>query len=359
MTEPMFFKPGSGLSVSEIVALTAAVPRDGAKLDRRVSDVAALDRAGPGDLVFFDKVKLAADLAETQAGVCLTTERLAAQVPAHITVLRCADPYHAFIAVARTLFPDSMRPSSLFEGNGVSAGAFVHPSARIEPAVTIDPGAVVGPRAEIGSGTVIAAGATIGPDVRIGRDCNIGTGASIAHSLIGDRVIIHSGTAIGSDGFGYRPSKKGHQKIPQLGRVIIQDDVEIGTNSTIDRGGIRDTVIGEGSKIDNLVHIGHNVLIGRHCLLAGQVGISGSVTIGDFAVFGGKVGVSDNLTIGEGAAFAGGTIVLTDVPATERWGGYPAIPVREWMRGVVLLRRLVRRDRSAQSKDSMPDGDKE
>ena len=355
----MFFKPSPGLTVSEIVALTGAEPCDGAKLDRRIADVAPLDSAGPDDLVFFDKMRFAADLAESQAGVCLTTQRLAAQVPAHITALRCAEPYLAFIIVARSLFPDSMRPSSLFEAAGIAPGAFVHPSARTETAVTIDPGVVIGPRAEIGSGTVIAAGARIGPGVRIGRDCNIGAGASIVHSLIGDRVIIHSGAGIGGDGFGYRPGKHGHQKVPQLGRVIVQDDVEIGTNSTIDRGGLRDTVIGEGSKIDNLVHIGHNVTIGRHCLLAGQVGISGSVTIGDFVSFGGQVGVADNLTIGEGAAVAGASSVYTDVPAGERWGGSPAMPVREWMRGSVLLRRLIRGDQSAQSRDSMPGGDKE
>jgi UDP-3-O-[3-hydroxymyristoyl] glucosamine N-acyltransferase len=359
MTEPMFFKRSPGLTIGEIVALTGAVPRAGAQLDRRITDIAPLDRAGPDDLIFFDKVKFAAELAETQADVCMTTQRLAARVPPNITVLQCDEPYRAFIAVARSLFPGSMQPSSLFEADGVAAGAHVHPSARVENGVTIDPGAVIGPRAAIGARTVIAAGAVIGPDVRIGRDCTVGAGAAITQALIGDRVIIHSGVRIGQDGYGYVAGPNGQQKIPQLGRVIIQDDVEIGTNTTIDRGSIRDTVIGEGSKIDNLVQIGHNVLIGRHCLLAGQVGISGSVTIGDYAVLGGKVGIADHITIGEGAVFAAGSGVITDVAAGQRWGGYPAMPAREWMRGFVLLRRLIGRDRSVQSKDAMPDGDKE
>jgi UDP-3-O-[3-hydroxymyristoyl] glucosamine N-acyltransferase len=195
--------------------------------------------------------------------------------------------------------------------------------------------------------------------VRIGRDCTIGAGAAIVHALIGDRVIIHSGARIGQDGYGYLQGQSGQEKIPQTGRVIIQDNVEVGTNTTIDRGSVRDTVIGEGSKIDNLVQIGHNVLIGRHCILAGQVGIAGSVTIGDYAVLGGQVGIADHLTIGEGAVFAAGSGVITDVGAGERWGGYPASPIREWMRGLLLLRRLMRREQPGQSKDSRPDGDKE
>jgi UDP-3-O-[3-hydroxymyristoyl] glucosamine N-acyltransferase len=186
----------------------------------------------------------------------------------------------------------------------------------------------------------------------VGRDSVIGAGATIAHALIGDRVIVHSGVRIGQDGYGYVLGPKGHEKIPQTRRVIIQDDVEIGANTTIDRGATRDTTIGEGSKIDNLVQIGHNVLIGRHCILAGQVGISGSVTIGDYAVLGGKVGVADHVTIGEGANLAGGSGVISDVPAGERWGGYPAEPGRDWMRGVWQLRRLIRRN-------AAPDGDKE
>lgn len=359
MTEPIFFKRSAGLTVSEIVGLTGAVPRDGGRLDRRITDVAPLDRAGPNDLIFFDKMKFAAELAATQADVCLTSERLAAHVPSNITVLHCAEPYRAFIAVARSLFPDSMRPSSLFEAAGVASGAHVHPSARIENGVTIDPGAVIGPRVEIGAGTIIAAGATIAPDVRIGRDCTIGAGAAITHALIGDRVIVHSGARIGQDGYGYVSGPKGQQKIPQLGRVIIQDDVEIGTNTTIDRGSIRDTVIGEGCKIDNLVQIGHNVILGRHCILAGQAGVSGSATVGDYAVLGGKVGIADHLAVGEGAVIAGASGVTANVPAGERWGGYPATPVREWMRGFVLLRRLVRREQSAKSRGAMPDGDKE
>jgi UDP-3-O-[3-hydroxymyristoyl] glucosamine N-acyltransferase len=342
MAEPMFFKHTAGLTVGDIVNLTGAVPRGDAPSDRRIANVSSPDRAGPRDLIFVDKPKFAEALELSQADVCLTSERLSAKVPARMTALLCAEPYRAFLQVARVLFPDAMRPSSLFEGSGASPGAHVHPTARLEDGVTIDPGAVIGPRVEIGARSIIAAGAAIGPGVRIGRDCAIGAGAAVMHALVGDRVVIHSGARIGQDGYGFMRSRNGLEKIPQLGRVIIQDDVEIGTNTTIDRGGIRDTVIGEGSKIDNLVQIGHNVAIGRYCILAGHVGVSGSVTIGDYAMLGGKAGIADHVTIGEGASVSAGSGVMHDIGPGERWGGYPASTAREWMRGVALLRRLLR-----------------
>ncbi len=197
-------------------------------------------------------------------------------------MLRTAQPFRDFVVVSRKLFPDALRPRSLFDAEGVAPGAIVHPTAEIEDGVIIDPGAVIGPRAAIGSGTVIGATAVIGPDVQIGRDCSVGPGASIMHALIGDNVILHGGCRIGQDGFRYHPTAKGHVKVPQLGRVIIQDNVEIGANTAIDRGGIGDTVIGEGTKIDNLVQIGHNCMIGRHCIIAAECGLSGSVVLGDY-----------------------------------------------------------------------------
>ena len=175
----------------------------------------------------------------------------------------------------------------MFGAVGVAPGAIVHPTARLEENVTVDPTALVGPSAEIGAGTVICASAVIGPSVRIGRDCAIGAGVTVQHALVGNRVILHAGARIGQDGFGFAMGPGGHLKVPQIGRVIIQDDVEIGANTTIDRGHNRDTVVGEGTKIDNLVMIGHNVVIGRHCIIVGQVGISGSTTLQDYVVAGG------------------------------------------------------------------------
>jgi UDP-3-O-[3-hydroxymyristoyl] glucosamine N-acyltransferase len=342
MTEPLFFKRPQGMTAGEIAVLVGAEPQAGAQLDRRITNIAPLDRAGPTDLVFIDSAKLLDALATTRAGTCLTQQRFADRVPAGVTVLVAAQPYRAFVTAARALFPQALRPSSLATSAGVDAAATVDATARLEQSVSIDMGARIGPRAEIGSGTLIGANAVIGPEVRIGRNCAIGAGATVFHALIGDRVIVHPGVRIGQDGFGYVPGKGGHLKVPQVGRVIVQDDVEIGAGTTIDRGASRDTVIGEGTKIDNLVQIGHNVSIGRHCLIAGQAGISGSCTLGDYVMLGGQVGLADHLTIGEGAQLAAASGVMHDVPPGEQWMGTPAKPVRSFMREFIMLGRLTR-----------------
>ncbi len=352
MTEPLFFKPIRSLTVGDIARLTGAEPREGTPLDRPVNNIAALDRAGPNDLTFLDNPNYLDQLASTRAGVCLTSARFEKHVPSHTAALRSREPYRAFVAVIRELFAEALRPSSLFDAKGVTPGSFVHASARLENGVTVDPGAVIGPHAEIGAGTAIGPNAVIGPQVRVGRDCAIGAGATILHALIGDRVIIHPGCHIGQDGFGFVMGSGAHVKVPQVGRVIIQDDVEIGAGTAIDRGAIRDTVIGEGTKIDNLVQIGHNVEIGRHCVLVAQTGISGSVTLEDFVVLGARVGVNNHVRIGEGAQIAGTSIVNGDVPAGARWGGTPAKPGKQWFREMLILERLAaRQDKSGSAQD--------
>jgi len=342
MSEPVFFQATSGLTAQEIVTLTGASLASGAPGERRINGIAPLDRAGPSDLSFLQSPKHEAQFAATHAGICLATPRFGERAPSHTVVLVTAAPYDAFLTVARKLYPQALRPSSLFEASGIAVGALVHPSARLENGVIIDPSAVIGPRAEIGAGTVVAATAVIGPDVRIGRDCAIGAGATISHALIGDRVIVYPGARIGQDGFGHVPSRSGNQKIPQIGRVIVQDDVEIGANSTVDRGAIRDTVIGQGTKIDNLVQIAHNVEIGRHCLLAAQTGISGSSIVGDYVMMGGQVGIADNVKIGDGAMVGASSGVGRNIPPGGRFFGTPAEPVEGFMKGLKAMRRLAR-----------------
>jgi UDP-3-O-[3-hydroxymyristoyl] glucosamine N-acyltransferase len=342
MTEPLFAPEPSPISIAEIAALTGALPQGEAQTGFLIAGVAPLERAGPRDLVFVDNSKFLPQLATTRAGACLITERLEADAPPHVVLLRTKEPYRAFVTVARKLFATTLRPTTTFGVSGIASGAIVHPAARLESGVTVDPGAVIGPQAEIGSGTVIGAGAVIGPAVRIGRDSSIGAGASITHTIIGDRVIVHPGCRIGQDGFGYIMGAGGHLKVPQIRRVIIQDDVEIGAGTCVDRGAFRDTVIGEGTKIDNMVQIAHNVSIGRHCVIVAQCGIAGSAILEDFVVLGGCTSVIDHAVIGEGAQLAARSGVHTDVPAGARWGGAPVRPLKQWFREIVTLERLAR-----------------
>ncbi len=353
MSEPVFFHRAVAPSLRDIVAWTGAEPRgaDEAALDRPISGVAALDRAGPGDLVFLDNPKYAAALPSTRAGACLLAPRFADRAPAHVVALVTPEPYRAFAVVATRLYPAAARPGSVFGATGVSPNASVHPEARLEAGVIVDPGAVVGPRAEIGAGTVIGANAVIGPDVRIGRDCSIGPNASVLHALLGDRVILHPGVRVGQDGFGFAMGARGHLKVPQTGRVVIQDDVEIGANSTVDRGANRDTVIGEGAKIDNQVQIGHNVVIGRHCVLVAQVGVSGSCEIDDFVAIGGQAGIAGHLRIGAGAQIGATSGVMNDIPAGQTWIGAPAQPIKDFWREVAAIRKLAPRPGAAKPKE--------
>ena len=340
MSEPVFLRDTRGLSLDEIVALTGASAPEGTARARHIVNVAPLDRASPSDIAFYDAKKFSGAAGRTHAGICLTSAALAKELPSRVTVLVVREPFRAFVQVARALFPHSLRPSSLAKA-GVVAGAYVDASARLENGVTVEPGAVIGPRAEIGSGSIVGAACVIGADVRIGRDCSVSAGAVLSNTLIGDRVIIHPGCKIGQDGFGFVMGA-GHLKVPQVGRVIIQDDVEIGANTTIDRGGLRDTVIGEGTKIDNLVQIGHNVSIGRHCIVVAHTGISGSSTLEDYVVLGARVGIGNDVTVGEGAQVAAICNVFGNVPPGARWGGTPGRPIKQWFREIAAIERLAR-----------------
>jgi UDP-3-O-[3-hydroxymyristoyl] glucosamine N-acyltransferase len=353
MSDPVFFRRACEPTLADVAAWTGARAAPGADLTATIRGVAPVDQASSGDLVFIDNPKYAGALAGTRAAACLVPARYADRVPAATVALVCEDSYRAFALVVGKMYPEAARPRSLFGATGVSPGASIHPEARLESGVVIDPGVVVGPRAELGEGTIVGANTVIGPDVRIGRDCSIGPNATIMHALIGNRVILHPGVRIGQDGFGFALGARGHTKIPQVGRVVIQDDVEIGAGTTIDRGANRDTTIGEGTKIDNLVQIGHNVVVGRHCVIVAQAGISGSCTLGDFVAIGGQAGLTGHLSIGSGAQIAASAGVMNDVPAGQRWVGAPAQAQREFFREVATIRQLVRRE--AKGRKPSPD----
>jgi UDP-3-O-[3-hydroxymyristoyl] glucosamine N-acyltransferase len=236
-------------------------------------------------------------------------------------------------------YPEALGPHVARGGSDVE----IDPTAEFEDGAVVEPGVIVGPEARIGRGTRLAAGAVVGYRVAIGRDCYVGPLATVAHALIGDRVILHSGVRIGQDGFGFAMSGQGHLKVPQIGRVVIQNDVEIGANTAIDRGALKDTVIGEGTKIDNLVQIGHNVVVGRHCVIVAHTGISGSTELGDFVVMGGQSGTVGHIKIGSGAQVAGAAHPTKDVAPGARVGGTPARSLTQWGRELAILGRLARR----------------
>jgi UDP-3-O-[3-hydroxymyristoyl] glucosamine N-acyltransferase len=339
MEHPGFFQRAGPFALGTVAEAVGAKPAEGSNPGIAIKDVRPLDSAGPGDLSFLDNPKYLPLFAKTAASACLVAPKFAGHVPASTAGLITPEPYRAFARALLLFYPDAGKPKAALSGDAPA----IHPSATLEKGAIVEPGAVIGPEARIGRGTTIAAGSVIGFRVHVGRDCYIGPNASVTHALIGNRVTLHAGVAVGQDGFGFAMGKTGHLKVPQIGRVIIQDGVEIGANTTIDRGALRDTVIGEGSKIDNLVQIGHNVVIGRHCVIVAQTGISGSAELGDFVVLGGQVGVVGHVKIGAGAQIAASSNVRGDVPPGVRWGGTPAKPVRLWFRELTLLQKLAER----------------
>lgn len=341
MADLRFFRKEGPFSLSELASRIEAEVAGGADPSLSIDDVAPLDVAGSGEVSFLDNPKYVPAFEKTNAAACIIARKFENQAPKGISLLLSDQPYRSYALAAQAFYPDSVRSTDTFgEPNSICDGAHVHRTAEIADGATIEPGAVVSANVQIGTGTVIASGAVIAKNVTIGRNSYIGPTASVAFAHIGDRVIIHAGVRIGQDGFGFAMGLPTHEKIPQLGRVIVQDDVEIGANTTIDRGSGPDTMIGAGTKIDNLVQIGHNVLIGQGCVIVAQSGISGSSEIGDYVALGARAGLIGHIKIGDGAQIAGRSSVIHDVPPGARWGGTPAKPVREWQREVIAVQRL-------------------
>ncbi|HEX5279338.1 MAG TPA: UDP-3-O-(3-hydroxymyristoyl)glucosamine N-acyltransferase [Micropepsaceae bacterium] len=335
MADPRFYDNRGPFRLSEICR-AAQIEADSANQDDSVHDVAALDCAGLLHLTFREQRK-APGPRPTNAGWCIIGLGEGAPETSRTVLLRAKSAQSSFAAVAQMFYPEC---ESAFSAQDVP----VHPSAKIGAGVILSPGVVIGAHAEIGDGTRIGPNATVGRGVAIGRGCEIGAQTVLGFAYVGDEVVIQPGAVIGASGFGFSAGPRGHVKIPQLGRVILQDRVDIGANSTIDRAALGDTVIGEGTKIDNLVQIGHNARVGRHCLIAGQAGLSGSVTLGDFVVMGGKAAVADHLTVGDRARLAGFAGVAHDLEGGRDYGGVPARPIREWHRQTAYLSRITRGD---------------
>jgi len=334
--DPRFFLRAGPFSAAQVAAAAGAVLAEGAD-DRLLSGVAPLQTAQAGHVSFLHNIKYAEELDRTQAGAVIVSEALRPRVPAGVLALVADDPHLAWAKTAMLFHPAP--PAT----PGIHPTAVIATSASVDASAEIGPYAVIGEAAVIGAGCVIGPSAVIGAGVVMGTACRVGALASISHALLGDRVYVYAGARIGQEGFGFAITAQGFVTVPQLGRVILEDDVEIGANSTVDRGAARDTLVQAGARIDNLVQIGHNVRIGRGCVLVAQSGVAGSSVLEDFVSLGAQAGISGHVTIGARARVGAQCGVMSDVAAGTDVAGSPAMPVREFFRNVAVLRRLARK----------------
>lgn len=338
MADPRFFKREGPFTVSQLVAMIGCeFDGDG---DLSIEDVSSLDQAGSMHVSFLDNVKYKDQFAVTKAGACIVHRDLASLAPKGLVCLISDQPYKSYALAAQAFYPLTKFISLIDEA------AIIDGSAQIAEGCCIEAGAVIKSGVKIGQNSRIASGAVIGVNVEIGENCNIEENCVISHSLIGNHVRVYPGGKIGQDGFGFAINHDGFIKVPQLGRVIIEDGVQIGANTTIDRGAGPDTVIGAGTWIDNLVQIGHNVKIGKGCVIVAQVGISGSTVLEDYVMLGGQAGLAGHLHIGTGARIGAQSGVMKDIAAGEEHLGSPSQPIRKHMRQVALLNRLIQNKKS-------------
>lgn len=336
MPDQRFFDVASEIALDDVLGLAFASVSSVADLTaRRVNGCAPLSVAGQGDAAYFSDRRYLENLRRTRAGFAFVHEADIDHVPKQTVALVTRSPQASWSRLAAKLY----RPR---RHEGPQA---IHSTARIEEGVTLGVGVIVGQGAEIGRGSHIEAYTVIGPGCQIGRNCYIGAHATIYCALIGDGVHLASGVRIGEAGFGVSGDHEGLIDVPQLGRVILQDHVSIGAGTCVDRGAYDDTVIGEASKIDNMVQIAHNVKLGRNVIVAAHSGLSGSVLVGVGAMFGGRAGVIDHIDIGAGAKVAAGAVVFKDVPAGQMWSGFPAKPSRQFLRETAWLSKAATKDK--------------
>lgn len=338
MPDSRFFRPDGPFTVSRLAEIADAEPVNCNDPGRSFGNVAPLDEAGPDDISFLDNRRYISAFAATAAGCCIVAPDMADRGPAGTVLLVTAEPYLAYARVATAFYPrteESYIPADAAER--------IHPSAEIGEGTVIADTAVVGPGARIGRNCRIGPNAYIGDGVTIGDNCRIGPSASLRYAVLGNDIILFAGARLGEAGFGFARGPHGAVTVPQVGRVVIEDRVEIGANSTIDRGAGPDTVIGAGTRIDNLVQIGHNVRIGMGCILVAQTGIAGSTRIGNGVQIGGQAGLAGHLSVGDGAQVAARSAVMKDIPQGGTVAGMPAIPIKEYFRQIAVVSRLSRK----------------
>lgn len=322
------------LTIDELAKLTNAEVVSGTQPATTVTGFADLMAATRGDVSFFGNSKYLAQVRTTQAGAVFVPQDFDEDIEG--TKLVVDNPSVAFAQAVDQLSP----PEATWEP-GVHASAHVDASASIDPSACVDAGAIIGPEVEIGSGTFIGSNVSLGRGVRIGSDCRVHPNAAVReHCVLANRVILQPGAVIGSDGFGFEPVDGRHQKIEQRGMVQIDDDVEVGANSTIDRARFGRTWIQEGTKIDNLVQIGHNARIGKHCIIVALTGIAGSAIIGDYVIIAAQSGVAGHLEIGSNVTLTARSGVTKSIPGDQIYSGYPALPLKKARKMIVLQRKL-------------------
>lgn len=342
MVDRSFFPFSGSKSLVELAAIGECELYEGADNGVMIEDVKPLDRSGAGDITFFSNPKYMQVLQKCQASACIIHPRNLDLMPEGIIPLVSENPYYSFAKISTAFYPQFIFNPVVSPLSHVSPTAFVGQDTCIEVGAQVQDGATIGERCYIGPNVVI------GRNVTIGNDCIIHANCTIFFSVLGNNILIHPGVRIGQDGFGFATHKGIHVKVPQLGRVVIHDAVEIGANTTIDRGSGPDTIIGEGCQIDNLVQIGHNVELGKGCVIVSQVGIAGSSKLGNYVVAGGQVGIAGHLRIGDGVQIAAKSGVSDDIRPGERVGGIPAVPMKQWLQQVIAIKKLIRKRPSQQ-----------
>ncbi len=338
MPDTRFFKPAGPFTLKQLAEIGGCELGDPAVADKLISNVNSLQEAGQTDITFLLNKKYISGLEHTKAGACIVHPDFVKSAPAQTSVLISSEPYKSYGLIAAAFYP-----SKRVEKTQIHPRAVVSNSAIIGEGTRIDAGAVIGENVILGKNCHVRPNAVIGDNVIFGDDCIIGENASVLYTIAGSKVYIYPGARIGQDGFGFSMSPKGHTKIPQLGRVIIGNDVEIGANTCIDRGALSDTIIGDGSRMDNLIQFGHNVQTGKCCVIVAQTGVAGSTKLGDFVILAGQTGVAGHLNIGSGAQIAAQSGVMRDVSPMEHLMGTPAIPIKEFMRHFATLKKITKR----------------
>jgi UDP-3-O-[3-hydroxymyristoyl] glucosamine N-acyltransferase len=332
--DPRFFIRSGPHSLATVVATAGGTAPD---VDLLFVGVAPLQAAGRDEVSFLDNRRYGAALEKTVAGAVIVHPDMLARVPAETVPIVTTEPYAGWARVAALFHPAPPAHPGIHPSAYIADGAWVDPSAEVGPFALVEAGAKVGARCRIGPY------AAVGPGVVLGPECRIGAHASLSHAVLGARVYLYPGARIGQEGFSFAPTETGFLPVPHLGRVILEDDVEIGANTTIDRGSAADTVIGAGSRLDNLVQIGHNVRLGRCCVIVAQVGIAGSTVLEDFVQVGGQAAMAGHLRVGKGARIGAQAGVISDVPLGAALVGSPAQPRQEFFRQIATLKRLARR----------------